>query len=378
MDTISLICAQDAPEALWQAAADLQARCPDRADPLFSPHLARLLAPLRSDTHLICAHDENRLIAFWPLHVRPGGWARPLAGPFSDWHAPLIDPEHVQDPASLLRRAGLRGITVTAYKPAAGEPLRAGERVGAHITELGGDYAAWYEHQRSLFPRHFKKMRQKRRHLERDFGKVEYSLDDRSEETFETILQLKRAQYAATGRHDVLAAPWAQSFVRALRDNGIPSLHLRTVSLYLDGRFAAGEIMICSQTVVHGWLTAYDQDFATYSPGFLVVEAILEDMLHRGQHIYDSGPGQDYYKKYYTNHMVPVDQGVLRAGGPASMAPARLLSRGWRGLEHTLPVRASTLMGKIRRRADQILVSELHPADRVRGFARAISQGSGH
>ncbi|MCI4645495.1 MAG: GNAT family N-acetyltransferase [Hyphomonadaceae bacterium] len=373
MEQISLISAQDASPALWDAADALQARCPDREDPLFSPQLARLIARMRPDTRLICAHLDEKLIAFWPLHLRPGGWARPIGGPFSDWHAPLIDPAHPMDPQTLLSNAGIAGITVTAFRSAPWDKARTRTRTGAHITRIGGDHASWLENQRKLYPKHFKKMRQKRRHVERDFKTAVFNPDDHSAETFATILRLKRAQYAHTGRHDVLAATWAQDFVAALRAHDTPGLSLRVASLYLDGAFAAGEIMICSQTVAHGWLTAYDPEFGNYSPGFLLVESILEDMPTRGQDIYDAGPGQDYYKKYYSNLMVPADQGVLH-GKSASLAPARLLSRGWRGLENTLPQRAGSLMGKVRRRSDQILASEIAASGRIRGFAQAAAR----
>jgi CelD/BcsL family acetyltransferase involved in cellulose biosynthesis len=374
MMRISLISAHEAPDALWREAEVLQAKCPDRADPLFSPQLARFLAFLRQDTKLITAYSGDELVAFWPVHLRPGGWARPIAGPFSDWHAPLIDPSQDLDAMELLADAGISGITVSAYKPEPGEPLRAGTRTGAHLSVINSDIDTWMEHQRSLHARHFKKTRQKRKHIERDFKSVVYNLDDRSDETFETILRLKRAQYAATGRHDVFSAPWARAFANGLRQHGTPQLHLRVVSLHLDGRFAAGEAMLCSPTVAHGWLTAYDPDFGNYSPGFLIVEEILNDMPSRGQSIYDAGPGQDYYKKYYTNVMTPVDQGVLRTG-KIGFTPARLLGSSWRELETRLPARAGQLMGKVRRRSDQILVSEVSSLDRMRGFARAASRG---
>ena len=372
MLTYSLIPAQDAPETLWQDAEALRARCPGREDPLFSPQLARILSGIRRDTQLILARSGDRLMGFWPIHLRPGAWARPIGGPFSDWHAPLIDPDCPIGATDLMGAAGLSGMTVSSYLPAPGETCRTGGRVGAHISVITGDVEAWFENQRRLHSRYFKKMRQKRKHVERDHDTVEFNLDDQSDATFNTILELKRAQYAATGRHDVLAPSWAQDFVHALRANRQPGLHLRTASLYLDGRFAAGEIMICSETVAHGWLTAYDTHFGSYSPGLLLVEDILTDLPTRGQTAYDSGPGQDHYKKYYSNVMIPSDQGVLRTH-KAALAPTRLLGNGWRQLENALPGHTGELMGKVRRRADQILVSESGSIDRARGFARAAS-----
>lgn len=366
-----LLRASQASESLWQDAHQLHARCAGVCDPLLHPDFARLMGNVRSDTHIALAEDGEELVGFWGLHLRAGGWARPLGGPFSDWHAPLIAPGIALDPLDLLKRAGVAGMTVHGYCPRPGEPCRAGHRTGAHLSVLKPDYATWHETQRTAYPKHFKKMRRIRRNLERDFSEVVIETDDRSDASFEAILRLKREQFARTGRHDVLASDWAQAMVSQMRASTAEHLHLRNITLYVDGTFAAGEVVICSPNVVHGWLTAYVPDYAVYSPGYIITESIIEDMPARGQHVYDAGCDADHYKKYYTNVMAPLDQGVLRAANGLT-DPMRLLGACYRATEAAMPGRVGHLMGKVRRRSDQILLSEITPGARLRGFGQAL------
>ncbi|MEO0465798.1 MAG: GNAT family N-acetyltransferase [Pseudomonadota bacterium] len=367
----SLLRADRAPEDVWQSLLALQKAMPERADPMFNPQIAKLLADIRNDTVIALCEDAEGIAAAWPLHLRAGNWARPVGGPFSDWHGPLLRAGFELDGPALLHGCDVSGMTVFGYAPVSGELCAAGERVGGHITVLNGDGQAATEGIAMQYPKHGKKMRRLRRNLERDFTDIEFRLDDRSDESFQNILDLKRTQFADTGRHDVLSPDWAQHYIRALRAFRNDDLHLRISTLYLDGKFAAGEINMCSATVVHGWFTAYDRAYSAYSPGYLVTEEIQRDMPSRGQHIYDSGCDLDHYKKYTSNAMLPLDRGVLRTANQ-SLAPQRVLGAGWRGLEAIMPGKAGAILGKVRRRSDQILISEVNSPRRARGFVSAL------
>lgn len=366
-----LLRASEASDDVWQTLQSLRSEMPDRADPMFDPQMARLLKDVRSDTQIALCEDDDGIAAAWPLHLRAGNWARPLGGPFSDWHGPLIRPGIDLDGLALLGRCGVSGMTVFGYAPAAGEACRAGERVGAHVTVLEGDGSASLEALAKTYPKHAKKMRRVRRNLHRDHSEIEIHLDDRRRSSFDRILELKRHQFAETGRHDVLAPDWVHRFLDALYAHGADDFHIRVATLYVDGVLAAGEINLCSATVVHGWLTAFDRQFSSYSPGYLVTEDVQRDMPSRGQYIYDSGCDMDHYKKYFSNATLPLDRGVFRIGSP-SLAPQRLLGATWRGLETVMPSKASQLMGKVRRRSDQILTSEVRASGRARGFVHAL------
>lgn len=371
--TTELVQASKADESLWAAAERLSARLPYMADPMLTPTFARLVAGRRDDVHLILAWQGAELAAFWPLHLRPGRWARPIGGPFSDWHAPLLAPDSELDAVDLLRGAGICGMTVFGYRPAPGEPCRAGERVGVNLSVLNAPIEDWFENQRKAHPKHFKKMRRMRRNLERDFSDIVFTPDDRSDATFETIIGIKRDQYRRTGKHDVLASDWAQGLLSDLRALDQPDLRLETSSLYLNGQFAAAEMNLRAGPVLHGWLTAFDTAYSVYSPGYIIVEQVLRSMPERGGYVYDAGCDRDDYKKYYCNVMAPLDRGVLRVPG-AGASLTRLAGDTWRHTENALPDRVAHLMARLRRRTDQIVMAEPHLTGRVKGVLDALSR----
>ena len=366
-----LLQASDATSDVWSELTALQKATPGRADPMLNPELAQVLSGIRPDTHIALCEDDDGIAAAWPLHLHAGNWARPLGGPFSDWHAPLIRGGVDVTSQGLLAGCEISGMTVFGYAPRPGEACVAGERVGAHLTILPGDGQTAIAEIANRFPKHAKKMRRVRRNMEHDHSEIDIVLDDRRRESFDQIVSIKRAQFANTGRHDVLASDWASRYFDALRQHQAADLHIRVSTLFLDGRLAAGEINLCSSSVVHGWLTAFDRDYSVYSPGYLITEDIHKDMPSRGQHIYSAGCGLDHYKKYSSNAMAPLDRGVIR-GSSNRPTSHQLLSAGWHGLETALPGRVGQIMGKVRRRSDQILTSEIDTAGRARGFVNAL------
>lgn len=370
---IQCIPASEADEAVWQAADALSATLPYMGDPMLKPGFARIVAKYRPDTHLLLAWDGEALAAFWPLHLRPGRWARPLGGPFSDWHAPLLSRETTLDPLDLLHQAGISGMTVFGYRPGPGEPCRAGDRVGVNLAVLNAPLDEWLETQRTVYPKHFKKMRRMRRNVERDYSEMVFTADDRSDETFNALIALKRDQYKRTGKHDVLASDWARGMLADLRALETPDLRMEISSLYIDGRFAAAEANLRAGNVLHGWLVAFEAEFAAYSPGYLIVEEVIRSMPDRDLYVYDAGCDRDDYKKYYCNVMSPLDRGVLRAP-ESNRTMTRLAGDGWRGIENALPRPAANLMARLRRRTDQIVMAETQFSGRVKGLFEALAR----
>lgn len=359
-------------EDLWSACETLRGDQPAYRSPFFDTAFARIVGEARPDAHLALAWNGAELVAFWPLHRRPGAWARPIGAPFCDWHAPVVRQGHDLDAAEMLGGCRLAGMTVSGYQAVPGEPCRTGERVGASMADLSRGFDAFLERQRAQYPKQFKKMRRMRRNLERNHDDVVIVFDDHNKASFRQLLALKRAQFRNTGKHDVLAAGWVQRMMERLWTARDPEFRSCMVSLYIDGRFAAGEFNLCSRDIMHGWITAYEQDFAYYSPGFVVLEAALRDMPAHGLSLYDAGCGHNHYKKYYATHMLPLDQGVLTAKPARRPGPTRAAGALWRAAERLLPHQAGAAFTSARRRGDQILSADLGLAARLRGAYQAL------
>lgn len=358
---------------LWQAYRDLRDARAIYDDPFFDPDFTRLVSEVREDTRIGVVTSGEDVVAFWPLHQRPGNWARPIGGPFSDWHAPIVKAGIELCPVEFLTGLGLSGMTAFGYLPTPECPIESMERVGANMTDLSDGWDAFIGNQQKMWPKHFKKMRRLYRNVERDFESYTFNWDDRSDAAFDRLIELKQMQFARTGYHDVLKPDWAMALMDRLRHFEGERLRCRLVTLYYGDKHASSELNLQSDKVMHGWLTGFEQEMSSYSPGNMLVQEMLEVMCREGIHTYDAGPGLDHYKRHYSNYQVPVESGVLR-GQRGSFAPSRIAGRVWRAGEHIMPGKAGALMGRARRRMDQIALAETNFGARLNGAVGALTQ----
>lgn len=358
---------------LWGVFAGLRNARSRYDDPFFDPDYARLVAEVRPDARFGFAFDGDDVAGVWPLHRRPGAWARPIGGPFSDWHGPILAAGTDLRPHQFLKGLGLHGMSTFGWLPQDEESETRLTIVGANMTDVKGDWAGFMAGQTERWPKHFKKMRRLGRNLERDFGEVEFRFDDVSDATFDRLILLKREQFSRTGRHDVLAADWTRKLFQTLRRAQGDRFRLRLVSLHFDGKHAASELLLQSDKVMHGWITAYEQEFGQYSPGNILVQNMLEQMAPSGPQIYDAGPGLDHYKRHYSNYQKPVGSGVVRSKSLA-IRPDRVLGQAWRTGERVLGGRPANLMTQSRRRLDQICLAEINPVGRLAGLGKAFGR----
>lgn len=361
-------------EDLWQSFAELRDARAIYDDPFFDPLYARLIGELRDDTRIAVAEEGGVPVGFWPMHRRPGAWARPIGGPFSDWHGPVLAEGVQLCPRGFLRGVGLLGMSAFGWLPQDADSECRLTLAGANMTAVGGDWEAFLDEQVRRWPKHFKKMRRLSRNIERDFSDMEFRFDDASDASFSRLMELKREQFARTGRHDVLAPLWVRALLERLRQVEGPRFRVRLMSLHLDGQHAASELVLQSDKVVHGWITAFEPEFAQFSPGNMVVQMMLERMANEdGPKIYDAGPGLDHYKRHYSNYQVPVGSGVVRARELA-FRPDRLLGQAWRSGEAYIPGRVAGVMTQCRRRLDQICLSETDTIGRISGLGKAFGR----
>lgn len=355
----------------WTAYKNMRDASSAYDDPFFDPEFARLVGELRDDAFIAVGFDEGKQepSVFWPLHVRPGGWTRPIGGPFSDWHGPIMRSDDAVDPSLFLGAANLSGFTSFGM-PGHLSWGHAEERAGVNMADLSMGWESFEATQKKIYPKHFKKMRRLGRLLEKDFSDITIDLDDTSRESFDWLIKTKRDKFAETGRHDVIGDGWGMSMLERLRAHHSPRMSARLATLKFDGKIVAAEFNLCSDKIVHGWLTAYDVDYKSYSPGFLMMHEAIRGMHSLGQTCYDLGAGADHYKKFYTNYQLPIDLGVIHAD-PTPRFP-RLMAQGWRMTENSLPGKLGQVMGKIRRRTDQIVMTETTLGGRLSGFAKAL------
>ncbi|MHA7900370.1 MAG: GNAT family N-acetyltransferase [Henriciella sp.] len=356
----------------WQIYAALRDARSIYDDPFFDPDFARLVGEVREDTRIGFASDGDGVFAVWPLHIRPGNWARPIGSPFSDWNAPILSEDTELTPHEILAGFDISGMTTSGFMPASFAPNPALQRAGANLADLSHGAETFLAEQQNQWPKHFKKMRRVYRNVERDFSSVRFNWDDRSDANYQRLLALKQQQFLRTGYHNVLKAPWTRALFDRLRSFEGARLRSRLVTLSFDDKFAAAEYNLQSDRVLHGWITAFEQDYSRYSPGNMLVQELLEKMAAEGLTIYDAGPGYDHYKRHYANVQSPVESGVIQ-GNSNRLHASRMAGQAWRFGEQVMPGKASAIMARARRRMDQIASVETTFSGRASGIFRALN-----
>ena len=355
----------------WQIYTDLRNAREIYDDPFFDPDYARLVGEVRDDTRIGFASDGDGVFAVWALHLRPGNWARPIGAPFSDWNGPILSEDTELTVPEILAGFDISGMTTAGLMPNSFVPSPGLERVGANMTDLSAGWDSFIDDQEKRWPKHFKKMRRIYRKVEREFEQFRFEWDDRDDAIYRKTLALKQEQFARTGYHDVLKAPWARALLDRLRTFEGPRLRARLSTLYFGDQFAASEFNLQSDKVLHGWITAFDQELGNFSPGNMLVQEMLPQACKDGLVLYDAGPGLDHYKRHYANLHFPIESGVI-PGATEQLRASRVAGKAWRLGEQVMPSKASALMARARRRMDQIAAVETSLAGRASGLWHAL------
>lgn len=352
-----------ADEAAWRA---LRSGHPDFASPLLGPDFARAVARARPDARVAVFREDGRAVGFLAHHRRPGGLARPIGAPLSDYHALLAEPG--LDPAAALQAAGLAAYRFTGL-------VGADERVGpwvrarqpGYVIHLEDGAEAYLETLRAASPKRFKNYRRLENKADREVGLVRVVVD-RSRGTLATLMAWKRAQIARTGLHDFLRPDWTQALMWRLFERGEGALAGMTLSLYFGDRLAAGQFGVREGEWFHPWIAATDPELSVYSPGQVFFLKAIAAMPGLGLSTYDLGPGHEHYKRPYSLATRETAEGQVIAAGARGRG-VRISEQAWL----MAGARRHGLVGRLHRRLETIAAVDLTLAGRARGLAEAVA-----
>ena len=348
----------------WRA---LCAKRPEFASPLLGPEFARAVGEMRADARVAVWRWDDKPVGFLAYHRRPGGFARPIGAPLSDYHAVVSC--GALDMPKALAAAGISAYRFTGLV----DPLHAFEagvatRPEAYVIQLESDAEAYLEALRAASPKRFKNYRRLDHKLDREVGALEIVAPDHSQDAFDRLIAWKREQLARTGVHDFLAPDWTRGLMQVLfqrRDGDFQGL---MVNLYAGGRLVAGHFGVRLGGVYHPWIASTDPELAAWSPGQLFLLRAIAAMPDLGLRTYDLGPGHDHYKRPYALAVRTVAEGLIGAATPAGRT-AEAAQAVW-----TLAgADGAGVAGRLRRRLDAIATTELTLAGRAMGLASALA-----
>ena len=338
--------------------------------PLLTPEFAETVSKIRDDAFIAIVEAAGSVRAVLAVHVRPGGLARPLGAPFSDYSGPIIDPSSDISLHTILRLVGIAayqsaacivpGIVDGDLNTAASE----GDDISHVIRSETDPSADLLETQRARHSKRFKNFRRLSHQFEREVGpiRIEWGKPDRP--TIEHLLDLKGRQFRQSGLVDLTTASQARRFLDAISD----SEHAFLVGVWTEDRLVSAHFGIRIGNRFHPWIAAYQPEWSAYSPGNLLLMNVLQHWNAIGLECYDLAAGHDHYKKYFSN--------ASRTTRPAIAFGSGLVA-SQRKIRHTLwrslgAYKADSITGRLQRRMEQIAASEFSTAARLSQFAHAV------
>ncbi len=339
----------------WQALRTSHAAF---QSPLLGPDFAAAVGRMRADAAVAVYRRDGRAIGFLAHHRRPGGLARPIGAPFSDYHALVAEPG--MDGREALQLAGVREFRFSGLidtEQAFGS-LATGTSYAVEIPAGPSGGAAYVEGLRSESPKRFKNIRRLDHKLGREVGEVRLVAPDTDPVRLDQLFAWKSLQFAESGLTDVFAAPWAKALMRRLFTTGEGDLSGLMITLMAGDRPVAIHFGVREGERYHPWAAAHDETLSAYSPGQVFLWRAFEAMPQLGLRWYDLAGGHDHYKLPFANRTLEVMSGVVgERPNRWSLVEAALGERGRR----------------LRRRIDQIAAVELTLPGRAIALAEALA-----
>jgi CelD/BcsL family acetyltransferase involved in cellulose biosynthesis len=346
--------------AAWGA---LQAANPAFANPLFGPDFTRLVGRARSDARVAVYRRLGLPVAFLAYHARPGGFARPIGAPFSDYQALVTAPHLAMTGAEALALAGLNALRFNGLVDPAAVFGEAEGGHSAYAIVLDQTPDAYLEAVRAASPKKFKNYR-RLEHRMAELGEIRFVANDKSQAAFDALMAWKSEQFRQSGLQDVLRPVW----VKAMMADLFASECGLMCSLYVGDTLVAGHFGIRDGATYHPWIASANPAFNAYSPGQAFLAHAIRAMPALGLTTYDLGPGHDHYKRPFANversigaRLVLADSALgRRAGGRDGLWSVGALGR-------------SGTVDKVRRRLDHIAAVDPSVGGRVWGLVEAVA-----
>ena len=253
----------DADIGAWRA---LCAARPHFRNPLLGPDFAIAVGAVRDDARVAVWREGETAIGFLAYHHRPGGMARPIGAPLSDYHGLVAD--RPLDVRQDLAEFGLSAFRFTGLVDPDGDfaPAVAGTNE-AYVIELDRSAEAYLETLRAASAKRFKNYRRLDGKLDREVGALTLRAPDHDRAAFDQLLAWKREQLLRTGAHDFLAPDWTRDLLASFLDMREGHFQGLMINLYCGDKLLAGHIGVRVGEVYHPWIASTDPEMGAWSPG---------------------------------------------------------------------------------------------------------------
>lgn len=298
-----------------QAWSQLRGNQPGMDSPLLSWTLLETVDRIRGDVCMGIARDDSGPVLMAPYH-RHGAVAKPFAGPLSDLQAAARRADVSVDGERLLKGWGLSSLLFNAHLVHdEQDAFQAGYCVHdeSPYIDVSLGFEAYREGRRRAKSDELKESLRKARKIQRELGELKFVPQSRSAGDLEQILAWKSEQLRARNAFDTMRVDWVRHVLQAVAASDEPDCRGMVCCLRVAGELVAGAIAVRNETVMHGWVLAFNPQarLRRYSPGILLLTQLIQAAPDLGIQRIDMGRGGESYKNSFKSGAFPVVEGVL-------------------------------------------------------------------
>jgi CelD/BcsL family acetyltransferase involved in cellulose biosynthesis len=289
----------------------LRAANPALASPYFHPAFAAAAhASGRPVSVVVLRGDDGAVSALLPGHLE-NARLRPVGWPGADFQGPVFAAGTPPAPTDLLID-GVRSFEFDHLLPPgpAFQPWIVSRRPSPYMDTTGG-LDGYLARASRTGKDNMGQARRRTAKAQRALGPVRFAADVVDDQALARVIELKRAQYAATGGPDYFSQPDRIDLVSRLMHTRGSDFAGVLSTLHIGDDLVAAHFGLRSDHVLHWWFPVYDPAFSQLSPGWILLREIVAASPNLGITRIDLGRGDDEYKRRAKTGEVQVCQGVL-------------------------------------------------------------------
>jgi CelD/BcsL family acetyltransferase involved in cellulose biosynthesis len=322
-----------AEQQLWRT---WQRADPALNSPFFAYEYVRAVGEVHPGARLAVLVRGGEIRAFLPFQhpgrlARALGFAEPVGGPMTDAVGAIAAPGFETTSRELLRATRLSSFLFTHL--VAGQ-RRCGLQAEQIDPGLAIDLTAAADYWERLQLRRrgvVEELSRRRRRAAEELGPLIFTSNSPApEQMLERLIELKVAQYRRTGTADALGPEWRRQLLRRLVRLRSPHCAGVLSTLEAGGRVIAAHFGLRSGPVLHYWFPVYDPEFSRFSPGRLLLAAIIDAAPAQGVSRIERGLGTAPVKRDFANAEVAYGRGLLLDHGLRGGAVKLGLAARWR------------------------------------------------
>lgn len=320
--------------ALWRR---FQETNPSLRNPFFSLEFLQAVATVRDDVFVAVLEVEGCVRGFFPFQRSSRAIATPVGGRLSDYHGLIADQRFSCDLEDVLRACGLK---IWDFDHVPGEQLTFHPHASSYgespIMDLRSGFQAYREERKAAGSRRLSQLQRKSNKFAREIGELRFEPISNERAQFDLLIKWKRDQCRRTGVPDFLSWGWTTDLLTLIWKTRSPDFSGMLSVLSSRDDIIALHFGMRSPTVVHWWFPSYNDLYASYSPGGILLMTLAQAMATAGFDEIDLGKGDDAYKKAFASSAVPLLEGSVMV--PSLVTAARRTRRAVDTVLRTSPM----------------------------------------